>query len=845
MRKITAITPLAQPKPTKKRVVAYARVSALKDKSLRSLSAQISHYSELIQSRLEWEYAGVYADEALTGTVDSRPEFQRLMEDCRAGKIDIVLVKSISRLARNTVTMLETVRELKNLNIDVWFENESIRSLSTDGELMLSILASFAQEESLSNSENMKWKFKKRFEQGRPSTTIMLGYKLVNEEFIIIPHEAEAVKFIFTEFVKGAKRTEVLKKLRASEHKPKNGGEWQYSSMDEILRNEKYAGVLLLQKHYRENHLTKRKCINRGELPMYRVENNHPAIIDMATFEKAQELLAQSYRPLKKKQKPNTEGGTNKMSAAVKRIVTPIPASVNRYSAVPLANGQKKRVAGYARVSTDTEEQQTSYDAQVDHYTQHIQSNPEWIFMGVYADEGISATSTKKRDGFNRMVADALAGKIDLIITKSVSRFARNTVDTLTTVRKLKEKGVEVYFQKENIYTLDSKGELLITIMSSLAQDESRNISENTTWGKRKQIADGKISLPYAHFLGYEKGEDGLPKIVEAEAKIVRQIYSLYLQGKTHNIIARHLMEQGILSPAGKPKWHISTVMSILQNEKYKGDAMLQKNFTVDYLTKKVKRNEGEVQQFYVENSHKPIIEPETFDLVQAEIKRRRSHGKHHTGLHMFSGKIICGECGGFYGSKVWHSGTKYQRTIWRCNEKYKSKGKCGCQTPHLYEAAIQQVFVQAFNQVYQSKDQLISDYNEIINALTDTTATDHESDALRDECRLVAELLQQCINENARIAQSQTEYQKRYDALHERYDAAKTKLDKLTQTRQEQASKREIIQRFLADLNQQDGLLDEFDEELWYATVESITVQVNGTTAVNFKDGSTINIEK
>jgi len=200
-------------------------------------------------------------------------------------------------------------------------------------------------------------------------------------------------------------------------------------------------------------------------------------------------------------------------------------------------------------------------------------------------DEGISATSIKKRDGFNKMVADALAGKIDLIITKSVSRFARNTVDTLTTVRKLKEKGVEVYFEKENIYTLDSKGELLITIMSSLAQDESRNISENTTWGKRKQIADGKISLPYAHFLGYEKGDNGLPRIVESEAKIVKLIYSLYLQGKTHNIIAKHLTEKGIPTPAGKQKWSISTVMSILQNEKYKGDAMLQKHFTVDYLS--------------------------------------------------------------------------------------------------------------------------------------------------------------------------------------------------------------------------------------------------------------------
>lgn len=192
------------------------------------------------------------------------------------------------------------------------------------------------------------------------------------------------------------------------------------------------------------------------------------------------------------------------------------------------------------------------------------------------ADEGISATSTKKRDGFNDMVNDALAGKIDLIITKSVSRFARNTVDTLTTVRKLKEKGVEVYFEKENIYTLDSKGELLITIMSSLAQEESRSISENVTWGQRKRFADGKVSLPYKRFLGYKKGPDGLPVIVEEEAEIVRLIYRLFLYGKSPSFIASMLTDEGILTPGGKANWRPNGVISILTNEKYKGDAILQ-----------------------------------------------------------------------------------------------------------------------------------------------------------------------------------------------------------------------------------------------------------------------------
>ena len=255
--------------------------------------------------------------------------------------------------------------------------------------------------------------------------------------------------------------------------------------------------------------------------------------------------------------------------------VTTIPATLNRFDSRPIAAAKKRKTAGYARVSTDSEEQATSYEAQVDYYTRYINGREDWEFAGVYTDEGISATDTKKRNGFKQMIADALAGKIDLIITKSVSRFARNTVDSLTTVRKLKEKGIEVYFEKENIYTLDSKGELLITIMSSLAQEESRSISENTTWGKRKQFADGKGSLAYSTFLGYEKGEDGSLRVDPEQAETVKLIYQLFLQGLSPYAIGKKLTGLGIKSPAGKDTWHQSSVKSILTNEKYKGDALL------------------------------------------------------------------------------------------------------------------------------------------------------------------------------------------------------------------------------------------------------------------------------
>lgn len=284
------------------------------------------------------------------------------------------------------------------------------------------------------------------------------------------------------------------------------------------------------------------------------------------------------------------------------------------------------KVAAYARVSTEQEEQQSSYEAQVDFYTRHIKANPDWEFVKVFADRGITGTNTKNRDEFNQMVSLALSGGIDLILTKSISRFARNTVDTLQTVRKLKTAGVEVWFEKENLHTFDPKCEMMLTIMSSLAQEESRSISENVRWGQQQSMRKGKIHLAYKHFLGYKKGKDGRPEIVEEEAKIVRIIYDFFVSGWTIRHIAEHLTDEGIPTPTGKNKWSVSTVENILRNEKYKGDALLQKTYTEDYLTKKVRKNRGEVKQYLVEHSHDPIIDPETFDRVQELLAKRRPY---------------------------------------------------------------------------------------------------------------------------------------------------------------------------------------------------------------------------
>lgn len=518
------------------------------------------------------------------------------------------------------------------------------------------------------------------------------------------------------------------------------------------------------------------------------------------------------------------------------RDITVFPATIQMYSVNNASLTEKKRVAGYARVSTDDEEQQNSYEAQVDYYTHYIQSKPEWSYVNVYTDEGISATNTKKREGFNRMIADALAGRIDLIVTKSVSRFARNTVDTLTTIRKLKEKGVGVIFEKENIDTLDSKGELLITIMSSLAQEESRSISENVTWGQRKRFSDGKVTMPYSHFLGYARNDDGTPRVVENEAKVVRQIYALFLDGKTPSGIAASLTCQGIPTPGGNVRWSPSTVRSILQNEKYKGDARLQKNFTVDFLNKKMKRNEGEVPSYYVKNSHPAIVSAEMYDMVQHELQRRTESGRKHRGDTCFSGKIICGDCGGVYGSKVWNSNNKYRRTIWQCNRKFKNEERCT--TPHLTETDIQQAFIDAVNGVLRRKAEIIDACREMVNMLSDTSVIETERDKAQERCDELLGAMQGMVRENARTTQDQAVYDEKYGALTERYRQTTEHLNEIDGQLLERRARTDRLNAYMGAINV-DSPVTAFNEGLWNATVETLTVGNDGLLVFRWKDGT------
>ena len=529
--------------------------------------------------------------------------------------------------------------------------------------------------------------------------------------------------------------------------------------------------------------------------------------------------------------------------AARVRTVTMIPQRIQPLTQLPLHAVAKRKVAGYARVSTDSDEQENSYEAQVDYFTEYIQSRDEWEFVKIYTDEGITGTSTKRREGFNEMIADALAGKIDLIITKSVSRFARNTVDSLTAIRKLKDNGVEIYFQKENIYTFDGKGELMLTIMSSLAQEESRSISENVTWGIRKGFADGKVMMPYGSFLGYRKGDNGQPEIVPEEADVVRTIYMRYLNGFTPHQIARLLTDSNIPTPRGRKIWSESTIMSILRNERYKGDAILQKSFCTDFLTKKFKKNEGEVPQYYVRNSHPAIISEEVYELVQLEIEARKEYGNRYSGKGLFASRFICGDCGGFYGSKVWHSTDRYRRTIWRCNRKYEGGApkEQRCTTPHVTEFAIMDGFVRLMEQVIAQKSMILASCQAILDEIMVTDDLDQKITKLQDQAMGLAQRIRDLVSRNARDTRDQSEFQEDYEPLTRQYNALTNRIEGIQSEKASKTSRAKRIGIFIGMLKEQEECL-EFDPVLFAAFVEKVIVtgQKKGIV-LNFilRDGS------
>ena len=478
---------------------------------------------------------------------------------------------------------------------------------------------------------------------------------------------------------------------------------------------------------------------------------------------------------------------------------------------------KKIRVAAYCRVSTDNEEQESSYDVQVKHFTEYINSRSDWKLAGIYADDGISGTNTKKREQFNKMMQDALDGKIDMIITKSISRFARNTVDCLNAIRKLKSNNVPVYFEKENINTMDSSGELLLTIMSSIAQQESVSLSKNVRIGLQYRYQQGHVQVNYNHFLGYTVDDDGNLVIDPEEAEVVKRIFREYLAGGTTTSIADGLERDGILNGAKNKKWYGTNIEQILKNEKYMGDALLQKTYTVDLLEKKRSANHGEVPQYYVKHSHEAIIPEQIFLEVQAEIARRSALGKEANGKRRYTYKnvlssvLICGSCGNPYRRLTWkpHGQLLYR---WKCRTRV-TKGLKACDGPILREEVIQDAVVQAIKQTICNPDE---EYEKLQNDIL-TEISDGNSKELKEIDAELTELQQQVVkkvNDNDE-----------FNNLVERIQELRDRKAQLTQQQALNDGNLDRIKEIREKMKSEKGNVLAYDDQLVRDFIEKIEV--------------------
>ena len=522
---------------------------------------------------------------------------------------------------------------------------------------------------------------------------------------------------------------------------------------------------------------------------------------------------------------------------ALAQNVTVIPARRRVGSQRTAAQVQKIRVAAYCRVSTDSEEQETSYEAQVQHYTEYIRSKPDWEFVKIYADDGISGTNTRKRDEFNRMIADCEAGKIDLILTKSISRFSRNTLDCLKYTRKLKALNIAVFFEKENINTMDSKGEVLLTIMASLAQQESESLSANIRMGIQYRNQQGKVQINHNWFLGYTKDADGNLIIDPAQAEIVHRIYREYLEGASFLQIKRSLEADGIKNGAGHKKWHESNIQQILTNEKYIGDALLQKTYTVSILDKKRAANNGEMPKYYVEGSHEAIIDRDVFMKVKAEIARRANlnpDGKRrvYSSKYALSGMVFCGHCGDIYRRVKWNNrGCK--STVWRCVSRVlKGKMDFDCPARTVKEEVLQVAIVTAVNDAYARKNIVMALLKQNIESMVFGDLEDR----LAMEDKKLADLQVQM------IAVSGDE--EAVDALGVQIEGLRAERQSILAEAAERSDLQERMNDMIAFLDEMPTMLTEYSDAITRRLVEKITI-FDEKIVVELKSGLQMEVEE
>ena len=504
------------------------------------------------------------------------------------------------------------------------------------------------------------------------------------------------------------------------------------------------------------------------------------------------------------------------------------------------------KVAAYCRVSTDDKEQKTSYEAQIQYYTDKINKNPEWQMAGIFADEGITGTQAKKRPQFQKMIRLCRQGKIDMILTKSLSRFARNTVDSLDYIRELRTLGIAVISEKENINTLTAESEMLITIMSCFAQAESESISKNVSWGVRQSFKNGNVPIQYAKLLGYKKGENGLPEIIPDEAEIVKEIFHSYLDGMSLRQIADSLNDRAVKTKHKQTTWQPEIVKSILVNEKYTGDALLQKTYITDCITKKTRKNNGELPMYLVKNHHEPIVSRADFNRVQEEMARRSAKrviadkltkGKQgrYSAKYALSELLICGECGTHYRRVTW-TAKGFKEIKWRCISRIQyGKKKCHC-SPTVDEQALHKAIVSAINEFCEVKDDVAKVLRESITEVLDPNLNGSVQAAQQriDElAHNIDELIKLAtIPETAATAMADIEkFSDEMKTLREFIETEKAK----QMTAQRGSAELDAV---LERLECEDFTMTEYDDVAVRQLIQKVTVESKNTITVTFKGG-------
>lgn len=517
--------------------------------------------------------------------------------------------------------------------------------------------------------------------------------------------------------------------------------------------------------------------------------------------------------------------------SAAKVIIIPAKPEATAQQTVK----RQLRVAAYCRVSTDDEEQLTSYEAQQNYYTDKIMTNRDWTMAGIFADEGITGTSARKRPEFLRMIRMCKQKKIDIVLTKSISRFARNTVDCLNYIRALRALGIAVIFEKENINTLEADSEILITMLGAFAQSESESISANVRWGKRQAMREGKANIQYDRLYAYKKGDDGNPRVIPEQAEVVRSIYNQYLTGASLRMIKERLESEQILNVAGNPQWTITAIRGILTNEKYCGDVLLQKTYISDCISRKVIRNTGQLPMYLLQNHHDGIVERKTFDAVQTEMARRnagKSPSKKNapTGLTSYASKyalserLVCGECGTLYRRCTWSKGGK-KRVVWRCVSRLDYGTKYCHDSPTLDEEPLQRTILAAINSVMSKKDTLI---RQITSAMEmEIAPVPGESMSLADIEHRLGELNDQTRKLVAEAARSEdsTAYTSQLRAIMNEAAELKEKRAFIQERRQNDALAARRVDAATVALGQATAYISQWDETIIRQLVDTVKV--------------------